>query len=116
MDENTSIAALAALAQPTRLRIFRLLVQAGAQGLVVGEIAAATAAAPATLSFHLKNLAQAGLIVARNEGRFIRYSTDYQAMTALLRYLTENCCGGMGCSTIVDAVDPACGCTDKEHA
>ena len=115
MDENTSIAALAALAQPTRLRIFRLLVQAGGQGMVVGEIAAATATAPATLSFHLKNLAQAGLVVAKNEGRFIRYCTDYGAMTALLRYLTENCCGGMGCATIVEVVDPTCACAAKEN-
>jgi len=116
MEEKQSIAALAALAQETRLRVFRLLVQAGHDGLVVGEIAAATGTAPATLSFHLKNLAQAGLIVARNEGRFIRYSADYSAMTALLRYLTENCCGGLGCETFVDAVDPACQCSPSETA
>lgn len=114
MNEQTTVAALAALAQETRLRIFRLLVQAGHDGLVVGAIATATGTAPATLSFHLKSLAQAGLVVARNEGRFIRYSADYEAMTSLLRYLTENCCGGMGCETLVDAVDPACQCSPSE--
>lgn len=111
MDEKTSIAALAALAQETRLRIFRLLVQAGGDGLVVGEIAAAVATSPATLSFHLKALTQAGLIAAQNEGRFIRYRADYAQMTALLRYLTENCCGGLDCGAMVDVCDPAGGDT-----
>jgi len=111
MDEKTSIAALAALAQETRLRVFRLLVQAGSGGLVVGEIAAAVSAAPATLSFHLKALMQAGLIVAQSEGRFIRYSADYPQMTDLLRYLTDNCCGGLDCGVGVDACAPAGGDT-----
>jgi len=107
MDETQVITALAALAQETRLRIFRLLIWAGHDGLVVNEIAESVVSAPATLSFHLKTLAQAGLVVARNQGRFIRYSADYEAMTTLLRYLTEHCCGGLDCQHIVDGVDPA---------
>lgn len=100
MNEATAIAALAALAQETRLRLFRQLVAAGPEGQVVGEIAAAVAAAPATLSFHLKALTQAGLIRAQNEGRFIRYRVDVAAMNALLAYLSENCCGGAACGLI----------------
>lgn len=115
MEETQVISALAALAQETRLRVFRLLVQAGHEGLVVSEIAEKVVSAPATLSFHLKALAQAGLIVAKNEGRFIRYGANYDAMTMLLRHLTENCCGGLDCGGIVDTVDPACACLNHKE-
>ena len=114
MDETQIISALAAMAQETRLRIFRLLIRAGHDGLVVHAIAEQIAAAPATLSFHLKTLTQSGLVVARNEGRFIRYSAHYEAMTALLRYLTDHCCGGLDCQYIVDGIDPARLCTPPE--
>jgi len=106
MKSTEAVESLAALAQETRLRIFRLLIRAGHDGLVVHAIAEQIAAAPATLSFHLKTLTQSGLVVARNEGRFIRYSAHYEAMTALLRYLTDHCCGGLDCQHIVDGIDP----------
>jgi ArsR family transcriptional regulator len=88
---------LAALAQESRLAIFRLLVKKGPEGLCVGDIGAALAMAPATLSFHLKELSNAGLVKARQQGRFYFYAPDFAAMDALLSYLTENCCGGQPC-------------------
>src|SRR5438128_8353600 len=93
MDSPTVIASLAALAQQSRLAIFRLLVESGPCGLSVGEIGADLDVAPATLSFHLNELAHAGLIVARQQGRFIFYSANYERMNTLVAYLTENCCG-----------------------
>ena len=103
MESKRTIAALAALAQETRLSIYRLLVEAGPTGLSVGEIGAEVKAAPATLSFHLKELANAELIAARQDGRYIFYSASYERMNALLGFLTENCCardasGAPGCS------------------
>lgn len=94
MNTDRVIAALGALAQETRLAIFRLLVQAGPKGLSVGRIGDALGAAPATLSFHLRTLTQAGLVATRQEGRFIFCAADYDAMAALVAYLSENCCGG----------------------
>src|SRR5258708_36616871 len=94
MESKTAVAGLAALAQDARLAIFRLLVQKGPGGLCVGDIAAKFDMAPATLSFHLKELAHAGLLVARQEGRFIYYAPDFGEMNALVSYLTENGCGG----------------------
>ena len=90
------IAALSALAQATRLRVYRLLVQQGESGLAAGEIAARVGVASATLSFHLKELSHAGLVRARQDGRFIYYAADFVAMNDLLAYLTENCCSGDG--------------------
>jgi ArsR family transcriptional regulator len=101
MESRTAVASLAALAQDARLAIFRLLVQKGQEGLCVGDIAAKFDMAPATLSFHLKELTSAGLLVARQEGRFIYYAPDFGEMNALVSYLTENCCGGKSC-------DPVC--------
>jgi DNA-binding transcriptional ArsR family regulator len=97
VDTPHAVAALAALAQETRLAVYRLLVEAGPTGLSVGEIGASVKAAPATLSFHLKELAHARLISARQEGRFIFYAANYEAMNALLGFLTENCCARDGC-------------------
>lgn len=91
---SNAVTALAALAQETRLGVFRLLVQQGASGMSAGEIAAELDVSPATLSFHLKELAHAGLVEARHVGRFIYYSADFGAMNALLAFLTEKCCGG----------------------
>jgi len=106
MESKTAIAALAALAQETRLAIHRLLVEAGPTGLSVGEIGAAVPTAPATLSFHLKELANAGLVLARQEGRYIFYCANYERMNTLLAFLTENCCARDGCA-------PSCGPTKK---
>ena len=92
METSNAVHALAALAQETRLAIFRLLVEAGPTGMSVGEIAASVKAAPATLSFHLKELTYAALIAARQEGRYIFYSANYSRMNDLLAFLTENCC------------------------
>lgn len=94
MEMKAAIRALSALAQETRLAVFRLLVQAGFGGLPVNRIADAVGVAGPTLSFHLKELAHAGLIHGRQEGRFIYYSANYAVMTELMAFLSENCCGG----------------------
>jgi ArsR family transcriptional regulator, arsenate/arsenite/antimonite-responsive transcriptional repressor len=99
METKHAVLALSALAQDTRLAVYRLLVQAGPQGMAAGSIGEALDLAPATLSFHLAGLTRAGLAQSRNEGRFVIYSADYQAMNALVTFLTENCCGGASCST-----------------
>ncbi len=91
------VRSLAALAQETRLAIYRLLVQQGPQGLAVGAIAEQLKLANATLSFHLKELANAELVTARQQGRFIYYGANYPAMNGLVEYLTENCCQGNVC-------------------
>lgn len=94
MDKTQVITALAALAQEARLDIFRCLVQAGPAGLPAGQLSETLKLANSTLSFHLKELSHAGLINARQAGRFIYYSANYPSMNALLAYLTENCCAG----------------------
>jgi DNA-binding transcriptional ArsR family regulator len=94
METSTAVTALAALAQTSRLAIFRALVQAGPEGLAAGRIGEAAGIAPSLLSFHLKELAHAGLISARQEGRFVIYAANFTAMNALLAFLSENCCGG----------------------
>ncbi len=99
METHTAILALAALAQETRLAIFRRLVRAGPEGLPAGRISEEMALAPATLSFHLKELSHAGLLSARQEGRFIYYATQFQTMKALVDYLTENCCVDAACAS-----------------
>jgi len=94
MEINSAVAALAALAQETRLSVYRLLVEAGPEGLAAGRLADGLSVAPASLSFHLKELLHAGLVHSRQDGRYVIYSANYQAMNALLGYLTENCCRG----------------------
>ena len=111
MNSQTAVTSLAALAQESRLAIYRLLVEAGATGLAVGEIGASLHVAPATLSFHLKGLSHAGLIASRQDGRYIYYSANFQRMNDLLGYLSENCCARDG-----DACAPACGPSSRRVA
>lgn len=97
MNMTTAVRSLAALAQESRLEVFRLLVQAGPEGLAAGEIAERLGIPPSTLSFHVRALAQAGLIESRQQGRFIYYSARFSAMNDLIAFLGENCCGGRAC-------------------
>ena len=89
-----AVGSLAALAQTTRLQIYRQLVRAGPEGLAAGRIAAELELPAATLSFHLAHLTRAGIAKSRQEGRFVIYSADFRAMRELVGYLTENCCKG----------------------
>ena len=97
MKPDQAVKRLASLAQATRLRIFRLLVQTGPDGMNAGAIAEALAIAPNTLSFHIAHLARAGMVAPRQEGRFIYYSANFAAMDDLIAYLTDNCCQGGQC-------------------
>ena len=99
MKTPQAVKALAALAQDTRLAIYRLLVQQGPTGLAAGTIAQRLDIAGATLSFHLKELAHAGMVNSRQDGRFVYYSANYDQMNGLLAYLTDNCCQGDTCAT-----------------
>jgi ArsR family transcriptional regulator len=94
MERSDAIAALAALAQEHRLEAYRLLVQAGPDGLSAGEVAAAIGLPPNTLTFHFDRLRQAGLVTVRRDGRSMIYAARYDTMNALLFYLSENCCKG----------------------
>lgn len=98
METTHAVDALAALAQHTRLAIYRLLVTAGPAGLAAGTIGEKLELAPATLSFHLSHLSRAGLVQSRPAGRFIIYSADFGRMTELVGFLTEDCCGGKVCA------------------
>lgn len=103
MESVQVVKALAALAQPTRLATYRLLVVCGPEGMVAGQIAEKLNVSPAAMSFHFKALSHAGLIESRQDGRFIYYSANFVVMNGMLGYLTENCCGGNAeaCSTPV---------------
>jgi ArsR family transcriptional regulator, arsenate/arsenite/antimonite-responsive transcriptional repressor len=111
LDSAAAVKALAALAQESRLAIFRTLVQAGPDGLAAGRIGELTAIPPSSLSFHLKELSHAALVRSRQDGRFVIYTADFDAMNALLGFLTENCCRGVSCAP-VSAV-PCCGPTKE---
>jgi ArsR family transcriptional regulator, arsenate/arsenite/antimonite-responsive transcriptional repressor len=96
MEISVAIAALAALAQEHRLQTYRLLVQAGPDGIAAGQLAATIGLPPNTLTFHLDRLRQAGLVTVRREGRSMIYAARYDTMNGLLGFLTENCCKGVG--------------------
>ncbi|MBB3219807.1 ArsR/SmtB family transcription factor [Pseudoduganella umbonata] len=98
MQTKDVLAALSALAQESRLAVFRLLVQAGPAGLAASRIAEELDIAPSSLSFHLKELTHAKLLTSKQEGRFVIYSADIPTMNGLIGFLTENCCGGVPCS------------------
>ncbi|MEJ7138134.1 helix-turn-helix domain-containing protein [Comamonadaceae bacterium SL12-8] len=100
MEESAALSALAALAQPLRLRVFRALVVAGPQGLTPGELAARWQVPGNTLSFHLKELVHAGLITQERDGRSLICRAEFGRMNALLGYLTEHCCQGESCGAI----------------
>ncbi|WP_293646526.1 ArsR/SmtB family transcription factor [Sphingopyxis sp. RIFCSPHIGHO2_12_FULL_65_19] len=107
MESELVIRALGALAQEHRLALFRLLVQAGPEGLAAGAIAEALGVPASSLSFHLAQLTNAGLIAQRRDGRSLIYSADYAAMNALVGFLMENCCGGAACApTAACVVEP----------
>ena len=99
MEKTQAVAALAALAQDNRLDVFRLLVQAGPDGLSAGQVASALGLAPNTLTFHFDRLRTAGLVTVRRDGRSMIYAAQFETMNALLGFLTENCCGGAPCTT-----------------
>jgi len=111
MEIKAAVTALAALAQNTRLAIFRALVQAGPAGLPAGKIGEITGVPPSSLSFHLKELAHADLIGSRQEGRFVIYTANFSTMNGLLAFLTESCCGGNPC---MPACTLACSVTEEE--
>ncbi|MBF5091102.1 helix-turn-helix transcriptional regulator [Novosphingobium sp. NBM11] len=99
MDSAMVIRALGALSQEHRLAAFRLLVQAGDEGMPAGAIAEKLGLVASSMSFHLAALANAGLVTQRRQSRLIIYSANYGVMNALMGYLTENCCGGVPCTT-----------------
>lgn len=102
MESVQPVAALAALGQESRLKAFRLLVQAGPEGMPASKISEFLGVSPSALSFHLKELSYAGLVTSRQDGRYVIYAANYDAMNALLGFLTENCCGGNACSVTAD--------------
>jgi ArsR family transcriptional regulator len=111
MESSTAVTHLSALAQDSRLSVFRLLVQAGAEGLSAGDLAGKLALPNPTLSFHLSQLKSAGLVQCRRESRSLIYTANYAAMNDLLAYLTQNCCNGQA-----ELCAPAAVCTPKPKA
>ena len=101
MEKSSAVGALAALAQDNRLDVFRLLVQAGPDGMPAGAVADALDLAPNTLTFHFDRLRTAGLVTARRDGRSIIYAARFESMNELIAFLTENCCGGVSCTPAV---------------
>lgn len=117
MEMTDAVAALAALAQDNRLDVFRLLIQAGPKGMPAGGIAEALGIAPNTLTFHFDRLRQAGLVTVRREGRSMIYAAQFATMTALIDFLTENCCAGRPeeCASVVCEPAPARATSRRKH-
>ncbi len=116
MQSQDVVAALAALAQEHRLSLFRLLVQAGPEGLAAGAIAQALGVPNSSLSFHLAQLRRASLIRQERRHRSLIYSADYAAMNALVGFLMENCCGGAGCAPVATCGAEAAALEERETA
>ncbi len=118
MESERAIKRLSALAQESRLAVFRLLVQAGSDGVAAGEIARELSITPNTLSAHLSILANAGLVASRRDGRSIIYRADYPSMGELLLYLTEDCCQGRPemCAPLADVAARCCAQTEGARA
>ena len=108
MEETDVVKSLGALAQPVRLRVFRALVVAGPTGLTPGALAEALDVAATTLSFHLKELAHAGLVSQERDGRHLIYRASFDRMNALLNYLTAHCCQGVVCLDVGEAACTTC--------
>ena len=108
MTDGQVVKALAALAHPLRLKVFRALVVCGPKGLTPGVMQEGLGVPASTLSFHLKELANAGLVTAERDSRTLIYRAEYQSMNGLLGYLTENCCEGSSCA--VETAEAACKC------
>ena len=102
MEKTDVVAALAALAQDNRLDVFRLLVEAGPEGMPAGAVATALDLAPNTLTFHFDRLRTAGLVSVRREGRSMIYAAQFETMNGLIGYLTDNCCSGVPCAPAVE--------------
>lgn len=117
MDERQAILAFAALAQELRLRIVRLLVQAGPEGMAAGALGEAVGASSSNVSFHLKELERSGLAQSRRKSRSIIYSASYEALSRLIRFITEDCCAGHPevCNLARSGIDECCP-TKAEHA
>lgn len=98
METKQVITALGALAHESRLAVFRMLVRTGPDGMAASRIAEQLGIPPSSLSFHLKELAHAGLVVSKQDGRFVIYAAHFDAMNALIAFLTDNCCGGIECN------------------
>lgn len=107
MKKPHALSALAALSQENRLDAYRLLVQAGPDGLAAGEVAARLGVSPNTLTFHFDRLREAGLVTVRRDGRSMIYAAHYDTMNALIGYLTENCCGGAAACAPAAVCKPA---------
>jgi ArsR family transcriptional regulator, arsenate/arsenite/antimonite-responsive transcriptional repressor len=107
MEKTDVVAALAALAQDNRLDVFRLLVEAGPEGMPAGAVATALDLAPNTLTFHFDRLRTAGLVTVRRDGRSMIYAAQFETMNSLIGYLTDNCCGGTPCTPAV-VCKPVC--------
>ncbi|OCC22464.1 transcriptional regulator [Croceicoccus estronivorus] len=108
MTPSDAVTALASLAQEHRLAIFRMLVQAGAEGLSAGAIAERLGVPPSSLSFHLAHLARANLVTQERQSRSLIYRADYAAMNRLVAYLLENCCAGETCAADIQSLLGAC--------
>ena len=113
MEITSAVTALSALAHESRLSVFRLLVEAGPEGLPAGQISERLGVPPSSLSFHLKELNHAGLVGSEQRSRFVIYSANFAAMNSLVAFLTENCCGGEFCAP---AAASACATTEGESA
>ena len=106
MELNQAVKSLAALAQESRLSVYKMLVQAGPAGMTAGRISEQLGISASALSFHMKELTHAGMVTSRQEGRYVIYSAQIASMNDLLAYLTENCCGGNPCSPVSVASKP----------
>src|ERR1700685_1746547 len=115
MEKTDAVAALAALAQDSRLDVFRLLVQAGPEGCPAGEVGSRVKLAPNTLTFHFDRLRGAGLVTVRREGRSMIYAARYEAMNDLIAFLTENCCQGAPASCAPPVCKPSAPTRKRER-